>query len=291
MGRRGWGGRGRSQLSSILTLFIQWIKFILNFWLSIHLFSNSCLIILLFPGHHSQTPPPPQAIPSHEVWNGIPLPKPLKLALGVFLHCGIPWGAQPGQPSQAVGTARHSCPASHIPVILNLWTFKHHLNLLDRSRRFIPSASSLQTPRWVIYHPLVSPWPLSPPTALQPVSLWKCRPGSNPTSQLKPRDSHPGVCTHLGPDHFLWWGPPCVYLQDIERHPWSVAPPPLQLQQEETSQGPLGRDWNCPPLRTAELGWNPCSLLPQHLPKLTNFEQDNDAYLMQIHSWANPLDM
>lgn len=38
-------------------IFIQWIKFILNFWLSTHLFSNSYLIILLLPGHHPQTLP------------------------------------------------------------------------------------------------------------------------------------------------------------------------------------------------------------------------------------------
>lgn len=43
--------------SSRLTFFIQWIKLILNFWLSTHLFSNSYLIILLLPGHHPQTLP------------------------------------------------------------------------------------------------------------------------------------------------------------------------------------------------------------------------------------------
>lgn len=156
------GKSKRSPLSSILTFFIRWIKFILNFWLSTHLFSNSCLIILLLPGHHSQTLPGP-LVSQGLKWHPSARVSEVGPGSHALHHSTEHITCTTGHWS--LGTAVHSCLASHFSTVPNLWIFKHHLHLLDRSKKFIPRAS---IPTQVTVD---SPWPLLP-SPMQSCKKW-----------------------------------------------------------------------------------------------------------------------
>lgn len=113
-------GVGSLHCLPYLMFFIQWIKFILNFWLSTHLFSSSYLIILLLPGHHSQT------LPGTVISWGLKEDPPARAAeVGPRSHAlHHPTGCTTCATGHwGLGTALPCCLASHFPTVPNLWIF------------------------------------------------------------------------------------------------------------------------------------------------------------------------